>query len=244
MREEIKMNIDFFKVLTSRRSIRMYRSTAVEKSELYLLAEMGLKAPSAGDLQDTRIIVCTDKKIIYQLPELCMDQMWITSAPAVLVVCSQPQKQAEWFGERGRHVFATQNAAAVTQNILLSAQALGLGACWVGGFNQEKIDELFKAEGTGRVESIVTVGYPAERPQPKEEINIADGMYFNTFGNTKADKDLLHNDYSLKLEQYVENAKEQAKKSSSQGNAWIQKIKKKVKEHQDKYKTISLKQKK
>ncbi len=230
------MNIDFFKVLTGRRSIRMYRATAVEKSELYLLVEMAMKAPSSGNLQDYRFIVCTDKKIIYQLPEMCMDQMWMSSAPAVIVVCSQPAEQAKWFGERGRHVFSIQNASAASQNILLSAHALGLGACWVGGFDQEQIDELFDVTGKGRVEGLITVGYPAEKPEPKEEISIPVGMYFDKFGNTKDDKEARHRDYSVKLERYIEDAKEQAKDKSSKGKVWLKQMRTKIKEHHDRYK--------
>jgi len=232
------MNIDFFKIVNNRRSIRMYKATALEESELHLLVEMAMKAPSAGNLQDYRFIVCTDKQIIYQLPEMCMDQMWITSAPAVIVVCSQPSVQAEWFGERGRHVFATQNAAAATQNILLGAEALGLGACWVSGFNQEQVDDVFGVTGKGRVESIITLGYPAEKPSPKEEISITTGMYFDKFGNTKEDKVLAHKDYSVKLDKYIKNAEKQAKESSSKTKVWLTSIKEKMKTHQDKYKQL------
>ncbi len=232
------MNIDFFKVLTSRRSIRMYRATPVDEGDLFLLVEMALKAPSAGNLQDYRFIVCTDKKMIYKLPEMCMDQMWMSSAPAVIVVCSQPQEQAKWFGERGRHVFSTQNASAATQNILLSAHALGLGACWVGGFNQEQIDALFGVTGKARVESIITIGYPAEKPQPKEEINISTGMYFNTFGNKKFDKDARNKDYSIKLERFMDEKKHQVQDISAKGKAWLKQVKEKIKGSNDEYKDV------
>ncbi|MCF7798382.1 nitroreductase family protein [Candidatus Woesearchaeota archaeon] len=230
------MKTDFFDVLESRRSIRMYRATPIDQTELGLLVEMGMKAPTAGNLQDYRFIISTNKNIIYQLPDLCMDQMWITSAPAIIVVCSQPKEQAKWFGERGRHVFATQNAAAATQNILLAAHALGLGACWIGGFDQEQVDKLFGVTGNGRVESIITIGYPAEHAQPKDELGIAMGMYFDTWGNNKGDKVLIHKDYSLKLNTYRQKAKEQAKDTSSKSVVWLKSIKDKIKQRHDKYK--------
>ncbi|MFP4119375.1 MAG: nitroreductase family protein [Candidatus Woesearchaeota archaeon] len=226
------MAIDAFKAIFSRRSYRKFKRKTVPRDLLFFLVEAGMKAPSAGNLQEFSFIVTTDKKIINQLPELCMDQAWISTAPAVIVVCSQPHKLAEWYGERGRHVFAIQDAAAATQNILLAAHASGLGACWIGGFDQEKIDGLFKTEGKARVETIIPVGYPNEKPAPKHEKGIELMMYFDTYGNNKPDKVLLNKDYSIKLEQQLEKAEEKAQSFTDRAKIFVTDVAKKFKEKQ------------
>lgn len=228
--------MDVFNAISSRRSIRLYKNTPVDKDDLFLIIEMGLKAPSSGNLQDYRFVVNRDKGVINKLPELCMDQYWMSSAPAVIAVCSQPQVQGEWFGERGRHVFSIQNAAAATQNILLAAHALGLGACWVGGFDQERVDDLFGVSGKGRVEAIITVGYPAEKPEKKTEIDINTGLFFDSFGNDKEDLAVINKDYSIIVQRRLDRFKDEAQKSAKTGKEWLSIVKEKIKSHHNKYK--------
>ncbi|MBN1175396.1 nitroreductase family protein [Candidatus Woesearchaeota archaeon] len=227
--------MDVIKAIVSRRSIRSYKSKTIDKEDLMILVEMGIKAPTAGNLQDLRFIVCTEQGIINKLPELCMDQYWIATAPAVIVVCSQPQVQAKWFGERGRHVFSTQNAAAATQNILLAAKDMNLDTCWVGGFNQEGVDKLFGAEGKARVEAIITVGYAAEKPDPKSEQPLTASMFFQKYGQTLEDPVAANNDYSIKLQQHLSKIEEDTKKAKSNASKWFENAQKQIKTHVDKY---------
>ncbi|MGM5480854.1 MAG: nitroreductase family protein [Nanobdellota archaeon] len=228
------MAMDTFKAIFSRRSYRKFKRKAVPRDLLYFLVEAGMKSPSAGNLQDFAFVVTQDKKIINKLPDMCMDQTWISSAPAVIVVCSQPHKLAQWYGERGRHVFAIQDAAAATQNILLAAHSSGLGACWIGGFDQEKADALFKTEGKARVEAIIPIGYPNERPAPKHEKGIELMMYFDSYGNDKLDKVMLNKDYSVKLEQQLERAEDKAQSFSDKAKIFVTDVAKKFKEKQKK----------
>lgn len=227
--------MDVFKAMSSRRSIRLYKNKPVDKDDLFLILEMALKAPSAGNLQDYRFIICNDKATINKLPDICMEQFWMSSAPTVIVVCSQPPVQDEWFGERGRHVFSIQNAAAATQNILLAAHALGLGACWVSGFDQEKIDGLFGVGNQGRVEAVVTLGYPAEKPEKKTEIGVDAGVFFDSFGNNKEDLDLLNKDYSVKIEKRLKEFEQEGKKAQEKGKEWLRIVKDKMRSHHNQY---------
>jgi len=128
------------KCINTRRSIRNFSDKPVDKDDLYLLVEAGMCAPNAGNLQDFKFIVTTKQEIINKTAEICMEQGWISTATGLIVICSQPGKQKEWYGPRGEHVFATQNASAAAQNILLAAHEIGLGACWIGGFDQQKAD--------------------------------------------------------------------------------------------------------
>ncbi|MGM5480093.1 MAG: nitroreductase family protein [Nanobdellota archaeon] len=200
------MGQDTMKTIFSRRSCRLYKRKKIPRELVYRCVEAGMKAPSAGNVQDTVFVVTSKKDIINKLPELCMGQDWISSAPTVIAVCSQPQKMAEWYGERGRHVFSVQNAAASTQNILLSAQASGLASCWIGGFDQEKVDSLFGVKGKGRVEAIVTLGYCKQRIRSKDEKNIELRLFFDSFGNWRYNEDLYRRDYALNIENKVKES--------------------------------------
>ena len=226
------MNI--FKAITTRRSIRQFKNNPVDKDDLFMLIELGMKAPSSGNMQDFRFIGVREKETILKLPKACLDQYWITSAPALIVVCSQPSLQATWFGERGRHVFATQNAAMATQNILLAAHAMGLGACMVSGFDQEKVDKIFGVEGAGRVEAIIPIGYPAEKPDKKEENEMDVMLYFEKWGNGKEDPALINKDYSIKLQQLIKKVELESKSSRDKTWTWLKDVQGKLQEQLNK----------
>ena len=88
--------------------------------------------------------------------------------------------------------FWVQDASAATENLLLAAHAMGLGAVWTGGFPaQERVDALRKT--LALPDSIVplnavAIGYPAENPQPKDKFNAANISY-SAYGKTLTDND-------------------------------------------------------
>ncbi|MGE0793362.1 MAG: nitroreductase family protein [Candidatus Woesearchaeota archaeon] len=195
--------MDIFECITTRRSIRNFKSKKVDKDDLFLLVEAGMYAPTAGNLQDFRFIVTNKQKIINEVATHCMEQGWISKATGLIVICSQPKLQREWYGPKGDRIFAVQNAAAAAQNILLAANAIGLGACWVSGFDQEAIDNLFKTSSKARVEVIIPVGYPNEKPDKKSMEQLDIMMYFDEYGNKKSDVLKINKDYSAIIERNI-----------------------------------------
>lgn len=192
--------MEIFNCIKTRRSIRKFKEKKIDKDDLFLLVESGMCAPTSGDLQDFKFIVTQKKDIIQKTADICEGQDWISGATGIIVICSQPSKQKEWYGVKGEHVYATQNAAAAAQNILLCAHAINLGACWIGGFNQEGADDLFGTGSDARVEVIIALGYPDETPEPKIIQDIDSMMFFDKYGNDKSNLLKLNKDYSSILE--------------------------------------------
>lgn len=223
-----------FKSIESRRSIRQYKDQRVELDDLMMVCEMGMHAPTSGDLQDIRFIIVREKSKIETVARLCMDQLWMTSAPALIIVCSQPQLQAQWYGEKGRHVFSTQNAAAAIENVLLAATDLGLGTCWVNGFDQEEMDACFGV-GDARVEGIITIGYANEKPAKKEVNTLLTSVFFENYGNGKIDLIALNKDYSLKLAKKLDEIDKKTDSFREQAKQFMAKSREKAKEVHTKY---------
>jgi nitroreductase len=224
-----------FNTIKSRRSVRQFKNQAIELDDLLMMAEMGMHAPTSGDLQDIRFIIVRDKGTISKVSDLCLEQWWMTSAPALIIVCSQPALQAEWYGERGRHVFSAQNAGAAIQNVLLAGTDLGLSTCWVGGYDQEAIDGLFGVDNGSRVEGVIVVGYEAEKPLKKNVNDILQSVYFEKYGNSKIDLDLLNKDYSKKLEKKLKEVDVKAESFQEKMKKHLEQAKVKAKEVHKKY---------
>lgn len=221
--------MDVVKAITSRRSIRDFKDRRVERDDLLFLCELGMKAPTSGNLQDFRFIISRDRNKIAALPSACMDQDWMRYATGVIVICSQPKEQIKWYGEMG-NALAIQNAAAAAQNILLGAHSIGLGACWVSGFSREKVEKIFGIKGGAKPEIIIALGYPAGKPESKASNAMDVMVYFDSYGNDKADALMLNKDYSEKLQQHLAEAEFQTKREAKKIQPMFDKIRQQIKE--------------
>jgi nitroreductase len=173
--------MDALECIRTRRSIRKYLSRPVEFEKILAIIEAAHQAPSAGNLQSWRYIVITDKSTISILPQHCLNQDFV-AAPVVIVACSSQEDLEKHYGLRGVRLYAVQDLAASIQNMLLAAHALGLGACWVGAFDEDKLIEICKLPSRARPQAIITIGYPDEVPGQKHERSLSDVVFFNTYG--------------------------------------------------------------
>jgi nitroreductase len=102
----------------------------------------------------------------------------LETAPAAIVLVIDPKPTQ--FGE-----FWVQDASAAMQNMLLAAEALGYGACWVEGAirrHEKEIAELLGVPEPLRVWSIMVVGRAAEKPQRPEKSDPQEVTHVNVFG--------------------------------------------------------------
>ena len=67
------------------------------------------------------------------------------------------------------------------QNMVIAAWSLGVGSCWIGAFNEEKIKQMLKVPEKWKVVALVTFGFPAEEPKPKNKKAVEDLFGFNSF---------------------------------------------------------------
>lgn len=155
--------MDFFDVISKRRSVRQFLPDKnVTDDQLTRILEAATLAPSAGNAQCWKFIVVRDKQLKSSLATEAGHQLFIDQAPLAVVVCADLDKAGEKYGERGRSVYALQETAAAIENILLSAEALGLGACWIGSFDETEAARILKLPRSLRPVAIVPIGTPAE----------------------------------------------------------------------------------
>lgn len=162
-------------LMRSRRSIRAFTPEPVPERLLRELVDLANWAPSAGNLQARDFIVVTDLQTRRTLASAA-DQVEIEQAPAVLVVCTNASRIGK-YGARGRELFAVQDAAAATQNFLLAAHDSGLGAVWMGSFDEERVRKVLGIPGYARPVALVAVGWPAEEPPPPQRLPLEEVLH-------------------------------------------------------------------
>jgi len=158
--------MDVFKAIKNRRSIRKFDpNKKVTNQQIEKLLEAARWAPSAGNLQSRFFIVVHDQTLKAKLMQASGGQKMVDQAPVVIVSCTD-LKRVTYYGSRGRSLYTIQDATIATQNIWLAATAMGLGAVWVGAFNEKKVAKLLDLPSTIRPIAILPIGYPTESPRP------------------------------------------------------------------------------
>lgn len=154
--------MDFWQVIASRHAVREFAAGQDVSSELVnRLLGAAVEAPSAGNLQSWHFYVVRSGAVRAALAEAALGQSFVADAPVVIVVCADPERAAARYRERGRRLYTFQDTAAATENLLLAATALGLGACWVGAFDEEAAHQALGAPPHLVPVAIIPIGYPA-----------------------------------------------------------------------------------
>lgn len=162
--------MSFVDLAMSRRSIRKFKSKQVSNEDLMTILQSAIYSPSAGNCQSWHFYVVKDEEIRRKIVSNAGNQSFILSAPVIIVVCADKVKSAERYGERGEALYCIQDTAAATQNILLCAKDLGLGACWCGDFDEDEISQTINLEANMRPVAIIPIGYPNVSPRAPERI--------------------------------------------------------------------------
>lgn len=167
--------------ILTRTSIRAYQDKAVEADKIETLLRAGMAAPSAVNRQPWHFIVVTDKQQLSALAKANPNAGIAAKAPLAIVVCGDMNKALEGGGRD----FWIQDASAASENILLSAHALGLGAVWTGTYPSKdhcaKVAKVLKLPDYIIPLNTIVIGYPAENPTPKEKFT-QDNISYDVFG--------------------------------------------------------------
>jgi len=162
--------VDFWQAMEARRSVRAFdRQRDVPPDQVTKLLQAATRAPSAGNCQPWHFVVVRDQDTKEALARAALDQRFLVEAPVVVVVCSDPERSARRYGDRGRYLYSLQDTAAAIENLLLAAVASGLGACWVGAFDESTAAEALDLSSHLRPVAIVPIGYAAEQSLPKTD---------------------------------------------------------------------------
>ena len=164
------MSKDCIEMITSRQSIRKFTSEPIPDSVIEDIVKIGISAPSGGNRQPWRIVIVTYNELRVKLADAAHNQNFIAVAPVVYVVCAVPEESAERYKERGRTLYALQDTAALTLNILYGAHLHGYGACWIGAFNEDAVSKTLNIPSNMRPVAMIPVGkidgeLPPRRPR-------------------------------------------------------------------------------
>ena len=163
--------VEFFELIEKRKSVRKYRTDPVPREKIIEVLEAARIAPSGGNRQPWHFIVVQDQRM---RTALAVGQEWAAKAPVMIVGLVDRRTQASYY---------YNDMGIAFEHIVLAAADLGLGTCWMGMMrrNEEARGLLAIPE---ELEVIVQtpLGYPDEKPTPRDRKPLAEIVSWEKFG--------------------------------------------------------------
>ncbi|UCE96331.1 MAG: nitroreductase family protein [Candidatus Bathyarchaeota archaeon] len=153
-------------LIFARRSIRKYTFEPINEENIKTLLEAAMAAPSSSNRKPWHFIVVTDRKTLDKLGRAHPYGKMLLEAPLCIVVCGDTTISARYW---------VQDCSAATENLLLAATALGLGAVWLGVYpRKERINvakRILKIPQNIAPLNIISIGHQAEVKEPRTQYN-------------------------------------------------------------------------
>lgn len=157
--------MDALEALMGRRSIRKYTPNNISSAMIETILKAAMSAPSANDEQPWHFVVINERAILDRIPSFHKHAQMLARAPLAVLVCGD-QKLAV------NHGYLIQDCSAATENLLVAAHALGLGAVWLGMYPREErmrpMSELVGLPEDIVPIALISVGHPAEQKPPAD----------------------------------------------------------------------------
>lgn len=158
----------FFELARRRRSVRLYSESPVREEDLDRILKAGLLAPSSRNIRPVELIAVRDRDTLEALSRCkTAGSAMLAGASCAVVVLGDTLRSDVWI----------EDASIVMTYMQLQAVDLGIGSCWVqcrlrsGGDAtcEEKIRALLKIPAHYAVEAVLSLGMPAQIPEPAED---------------------------------------------------------------------------
>ncbi|MBM7868635.1 nitroreductase [Clostridium pascui] len=172
-----------------RRSIRNYNNKSVEDEKILQLLESARLAPSGSNTQPWHFIVVKSELTKQKLAKASHNQKWMLSAPVFIVCVADIRCRIEGtvdviLNENSPQEELKQilrDTSISMEHILLEAENLGLGTCWVAWFTQDEIRPILNIPTDKYVVGIITLGYANEAPKARPRKNLKEIIHYETW---------------------------------------------------------------
>ena len=161
---------DVISVIHKRKSVRNFTGEAILQGDIDILLKAAMAAPSAVNCQPWEFIVVTDRKTLDALGEALPYAKMIFKAGAAIIVCGVPA-----YAHRQMNEYAVIDSTLASQNILLAAEAIGLGALWTAAYpypdRMDTVKSILNIPSTIIPLNVIPLGRPTGEDMPKKKFN-------------------------------------------------------------------------
>ena len=157
--------------IRNRRSIRKYQAKEIPHDVLLQVLESARLAPSGANRQPFQLIVVTDAEKKKGLVPLCKNQHFVEEASVFVAGVDDPQQK-----------WSRVDLSIALDHLSLAALEHGLGTCWVGAFDAEKLASYLEVPKDKVITVCMSIGYPDESPEARTRKSMAEIIFWNSYG--------------------------------------------------------------
>ncbi len=173
-------------IIVQRRSIRRYLDKPVEREKILACLEAARLAPSADNVQPWRFVVIDDPELKAIFSKEVFSGIYAFSkfaanAPVLILMLVQTHLLAHGIGKQVQDIYYYLIDVGIAgEHIVLQAEELGLGTCWIGWFSIKKARKILKVPKKYKIVSLMSMGYFDKRPQKqKRRKSLEEIVWFN-----------------------------------------------------------------
>lgn len=168
--------------IMTRTSVRQYSDRAVSDTIIEKILRAGMAAPTAANCQPWEFVVITDQTLKDSITNSFQWTKMVKDAPFSVVVCGNTERFYE--DDRRDIGFWVLDCSVASENMLLAANALGLGGVWCGIYpekdREKEMTEILNLPSNLIPLNILAFGYPQTKPVPKKKWDPAK-IHYNAF---------------------------------------------------------------
>jgi nitroreductase len=150
--------MEVLNAIKNRRSVRAYADKPIPNQTLQKVLDALRFAPSACNFQPWRFILVQDPALRKEVAASSCNQDWMADAPLIVVGCGFADKAYKKMGGYGNSIDI--DLAIALDHMSLAAVAEGLGTCWIGAFDEEKVKAILGIPAAVKVVAMMPLGYP------------------------------------------------------------------------------------
>jgi len=165
----------FLDLVKQRRSVREFLSTPVERDKVMMCLEAARLAPSACNSQPWRFIVVDDDQTRDRLCKVAFRGLhffnsFARTAPVIVVIVSEKSRFLARLGGRIKDTrYYLLDIGIAGEHLVLQAQELGLGTCWIGWFNERAVKSVLGIPSEKKIDVMISLGYYDEQIMKSEQ---------------------------------------------------------------------------
>lgn len=165
--------MEFNEVLEIRKSIRKFKQEMIPDETIQEILYLTQLAPSAGNLQAYRVKIVTteDKKELLKeatFTRTFSKQDSVMSAPVIFIICADIAESEKIFKDRGRILYAVQDATIFAAYLQLVIASKGLASVWIGSFDENEVKNALSLPEHLRPLIMIPFGFPADEARPRQ----------------------------------------------------------------------------
>lgn len=163
-------------VIKRRRSVRHFNRENIPAECMGKILEAGRWAPSGANAQPWRFVVVTQSGTLARIADSCFYKIFksrhVAEAGAAVVICADPDAGSETY---------VLDAAIAGTNMTLMATSLGIGSCWIGAFEEEKLKNILRIPDNLQIIALIAFGYEAGKTSVPPRLPLSGLVHYETY---------------------------------------------------------------